>query len=153
MNHRLIHRCNKPEWILDAHEKLLISEMFSHWMNQQASNILNQDSFPWTSLCITHAWLPLQCKNTGNSSSGYCNFVCIYVYIWLLIWHPNQLSSTAKGSSLESGIITFNCIRYCCNVMIAKVTLFRKLVLKNKKKGECIILRNKQSTFYIHSFL
>lgn len=79
VNHRLIHRSRSPEWIIHAHEKLLIFEMFSHWMNQQTN------SFLCVSVCVTHASVTVQSNtfehqhHTSNRSSGHHNFVCMLV--------------------------------------------------------------------------
>lgn len=51
--------------------------MFSHWMNQQANSISNQDSFLCVSECVTHASPAVQGNtfelqhHTSDSSAGH----------------------------------------------------------------------------------
>lgn len=70
-------------------KKLLIFEMFSHWMNQQANNKSNQDSLLCVSVCVTHASL------TGSATRSSSNTAletapraiitrCVWVYIKIL---------------------------------------------------------------------
>lgn len=69
VNQRLIHRSNSPEWIIYAHEKLLIFEMFSHWVNQQANSISNQDSSLCVSVSVKHASLIISVHTHSHSNT------------------------------------------------------------------------------------
>lgn len=119
VNHRLIHRSNSPEWIIHAHEKLLIFEMFSHWMNQQANSISNQDSFLCVSLCVTYASLTVSV-------------------------HTHSPSNNTPATTLQA-IITFGCV--CAEILnLVPVTIYHSsgsfywIVKQLLKEQDCICI-------------